>query len=55
MERGSKALNQNFHGVTIPEGPALALKGVSAALCDGISASPISAQATQITVKSLME
>ncbi|PRY77763.1 serine/threonine protein kinase [Yoonia maritima] len=51
---GRKPQNQDFHGALIPTGPALALKGVTLAVADGISSSAVSAEASEIAVKSLL-
>ncbi|WP_425072773.1 protein kinase domain-containing protein [Sagittula sp. S175] len=51
---GRKPENQDFHGVSIPEGDALALKGVVLALADGISSSRISRDASEICVRAMM-
>ncbi len=51
---GRKPTNQDFHGALIPEGQELALKGITLALADGISSSPVSAEASETIVKSLM-
>ncbi|TCS52249.1 serine/threonine protein kinase [Primorskyibacter sedentarius] len=46
--------NQDFFGATVPDGSALRLKGVTVAIADGISPSPVSHEAAEIAVKSLM-
>lgn len=51
---GNKPLNQDFHGVMIPEGSALALKGVALAISDGISSSNVSHIAAETAVKSFL-
>ncbi|WP_106746452.1 bifunctional protein-serine/threonine kinase/phosphatase [Yoonia maritima] len=51
---GRKSENQDFHGALIPVGAALALKGVTLAVADGISSSDVSAEASEIAVKSLL-
>ena len=51
---GSKPENQDFHGARLPEGRALALKGVTLAIADGISTSEVSAVAAETTVKALL-
>ncbi|WP_419797354.1 MAG: protein kinase domain-containing protein [Terasakiella sp.] len=51
---GRKPTNQDFHGALIPEGQELALKGITLALADGISSSPISAEASETIIKALM-
>lgn len=51
---GRKETNQDFHGALIPEGPALALKGVALAIADGISSSSVSHVAAETAVKSFL-
>ncbi len=51
---GRKSQNQDFHGAVIPTGPALTHKGITAAVADGISTSPVSAEAAETAVKSLL-
>lgn len=46
--------NQDFYGATLPRGSALRLKGVTLALADGISPSPVSREAAEIAVKSIL-
>ncbi|HMW29934.1 MAG TPA: bifunctional protein-serine/threonine kinase/phosphatase, partial [Plasticicumulans sp.] len=38
-ERGAKPANEDFHGMLVPEGQALQLKGVAIAIADGMSSS----------------
>jgi hypothetical protein len=52
-DKGRKESNQDFHGALIPDGPALALKGIVVALADGISPSPVSHIAAETAIKSL--
>jgi len=52
---GRKALNQDFNGACIPEGPALAAKGVAVALADGISSSEVSHIASAAAVHALLQ
>ena len=52
---GPKEVNQDFHGARVPEGPALAAKGVAVALADGISSSEVSHIASAAAVRALME
>ena len=35
-DKGRKPVNQDFHGVLIPEEPLLSLKGIAAVLADGM-------------------
>ncbi|WP_417724767.1 bifunctional protein-serine/threonine kinase/phosphatase [Salipiger sp.] len=53
-DAGRKASNQDFHGALVPEGAALALKGVTLALADGISSSAVGGEAAELTVASLL-
>jgi len=46
--------SQDFHGALVPDGAALALKGVVLAVADGISPSPVSRAAAGTAVKALM-
>lgn len=51
-DKGRKEINQDFHGVLIPEPPLLSSKGIAVALADGISSSDVSHIASQTAVKS---
>ncbi|MDV7142127.1 bifunctional protein-serine/threonine kinase/phosphatase [Tropicimonas sp. TH_r6] len=51
---GRKETNQDFSDARVPEGNALLLKGVTLAIADGISTSPVSREAAEIAVKSLL-
>ena len=54
-DAGRKPANQDFHGALIPEpGPLRTLKGITLAVADGISSSPVSAEASETAVKALM-
>ncbi len=53
-DKGRKEINQDFHGALIPSGPALALKGISVLITDGISSSKVSQVAAESTVKSFL-
>jgi serine/threonine protein phosphatase PrpC len=53
-DKGRKAVNQDFHGVLVPQEPLLSLKGISAALADGISSSSVSQVASETAVKSFL-
>jgi len=53
-DKGRKEINQDFHGVLIPRGPALASKGMVIALADGIGTSPVSHIAAESAIKSLV-
>ena len=52
---GLKDINQDFHGITIPNDYLLKYKGISIALADGISSSDVSDIASNITVNSFLE
>ena len=52
---GPKEVNQDFHGARVPEGAALAAKGVAVALADGISSSNVSHIASAAAVRALMD
>lgn len=53
-DKGRKAINQDFHGVYIPEEPALTSKGIAVALADGISSSQVSQIASEATVRGFL-
>ena len=53
-DKGRKAINQDFHGVLIPNQPLLALKGIAIVLADGISSSNVSQVASESAVKSFL-
>ena len=46
--------NQDFYGARLPQGGVLRLKGITLALADGISPSPVSHEAAEIAVKSVL-
>ncbi|WP_417318599.1 protein kinase domain-containing protein [Emcibacter sp.] len=52
--KGRKEVNQDFHGALVPEAGALALKGISIALADGISSSEVGALAAETAVKTFL-
>jgi serine/threonine protein phosphatase PrpC/predicted Ser/Thr protein kinase len=54
-DKGRKPVNQDFHGVTIPQEPLLSSKGIGVALADGISSSDVSQHASQTAVKGFFE
>lgn len=54
-DKGRKETNQDFHGVRIPTGAPLNLKGVAIALADGISSSQVSAIASKTAVDGFLE
>ncbi|KEF29939.1 MAG: bifunctional protein-serine/threonine kinase/phosphatase [Gammaproteobacteria bacterium] len=49
-DRGFKAVNQDFHGMLVPEGHQLATKGAVIAMADGISSSKVSQIASESAV-----
>ena len=51
-DKGRKPLNQDFHGIYIPEEPLLSTKGIAIALADGISSSNVSQEASKTAVSS---
>jgi len=54
-DKGRKEINQDFHGVYIPEEPQLTSKGIAIALADGISSSDVSQVASEATVTGFLE
>ncbi|NOQ34703.1 MAG: protein kinase [Methylococcaceae bacterium] len=54
-DKGRKQVNQDFHGVYIPEEPQLTSKGIAIALADGISSSNVSQIASQATVTGFLD
>src|SRR6186997_837980 len=53
-DKGRKEINQDFHGVLIPDEPLLNLKGISVVLADGISSSSVSRVAAESAVKGFL-
>jgi serine/threonine protein phosphatase PrpC len=53
-DKGRKPVNQDFHGVLVPDEPMLSLKGIAAVLADGISSSTVSQIASESAVKSFL-
>jgi hypothetical protein len=53
-DKGRKAINQDFHGVLIPDNPLLSLKGIAVVLADGISSSSVSGEASESAGKSFL-
>lgn len=49
-DKGRKDVNQDFHGVYIPNEPQLSSKGIAIALADGISSSDVSQIASKAAV-----
>jgi serine/threonine protein phosphatase PrpC/predicted Ser/Thr protein kinase len=54
-DKGRKEINQDFHGIYIPEEPQLTSKGIAIALADGISSSNVSQVASEATVTGFLE
>ena len=54
-DKGCKEVNQDFHGACMPQGLALAAKGVVVALADGISSSDVSQIASAAAVHGLLQ
>jgi len=53
-DKGRKEINQDFHGVYIPEQAVLRSKGIAIALADGISSSQVSQVASEATVRGFL-
>ncbi len=53
-DKGRKEINQDFHGVLIPNEPLLSTKGIAVLLSDGISSSDVSQEAAESAVKSFL-
>ncbi|MFC5443827.1 bifunctional protein-serine/threonine kinase/phosphatase [Rhizobium halophytocola] len=53
-DKGRKAGNQDFLGALVPDGSALALKGIALAVADGISTSDVGHVAAETAVKSFL-
>jgi len=54
-DKGRKELNQDFHGLRIPNQPQLGAKGIAIAIADGISSSQVSQIASQAAVTGFLE
>jgi len=54
-DKGRKDINQDFHGVCIPNEPLLSSKGITIALADGISSSEVSQIASEAAVTGFLE
>lgn len=54
-ERGRPPVQQDFHGLCIPSGPALLHKGIALALADGIGSSDVSHIASQFAVTGFLD
>jgi serine/threonine protein phosphatase PrpC len=53
-EKGRKEVNQDFHGICIPDEPLLTSKGIAIAIADGISSSTVSQIASEATVRGFL-
>ncbi len=53
-DRGRKEINQDFHGIVVPDATLLKSKGIAIALADGISSSKVSGIAAESAVKSFL-
>ena len=53
--KGRKKINQDFHGVAIPDDALLTSKGIAIALADGISSSNVSQIASEASVRGFLD
>jgi serine/threonine protein kinase len=53
--KGTKPINQDFHGIFIPNEPLLSSKGVAVAIADGISSSDVSQIASETAIKGFIQ
>jgi serine/threonine protein phosphatase PrpC len=49
-DKGAKPVNQDFHGLVIPDSPQSGIKGIAVAIADGISSSNVSQIASESAV-----
>lgn len=54
-DKGRKSINQDFHGVFIPQEPLLSAKGIAIAITDGISSSDVSQIASKAAVQGFLD
>ncbi len=54
-EAGRKSLNQDFHGLALPQEPQRSAKGIAIALADGISSSEVSHLASAAAVRTFLD
>ncbi len=54
-DKGRKEVNQDFHGVLVPQEPMLSAKGIVIALADGISSSEVSQVAAEFSVRAFLD
>ncbi|MFW5450837.1 MAG: protein kinase domain-containing protein [Methylophagaceae bacterium] len=53
-DKGRKEINQDFHGIYMPEDHLLTSKGIAIALADGISSSNVSQIASEATIRGFL-
>jgi len=53
-DKGRKQINQDFHGIYIPQEPQLSSKGIAITLADGISSSEVSQIASEAAVNGFL-
>ncbi|MEE9321756.1 MAG: bifunctional protein-serine/threonine kinase/phosphatase [Granulosicoccus sp.] len=53
--KGRKEVNQDFHGICVPEEPLLTSKGIAVALADGISSSDVGHIASEACITGFLE
>lgn len=54
-DKGRKEINQDFHGIYIPNEPLLSSKGIAIGIADGISSSKVSQIASKTAVTGFLE
>ncbi|KXI31002.1 bifunctional protein-serine/threonine kinase/phosphatase [Paraglaciecola hydrolytica] len=54
-DKGRKALNQDYLGLTVPQEPLLSSKGIAFAIADGISSSEVSDIASKAAVQGFLD
>lgn len=54
-DKGRKKINQDFHGVSLPDNTLLTSKGIAIALADGISSSNVSQIASEASVRGFLD
>jgi len=54
-DKGRKEINQDFHGLMLPNEPLLTSKGIAIGLADGISSSEVSQFASEAAVKGFLQ
>ena len=53
--KGTKPINQDLHGIFIPNEPLLSSKGIAVAIADGISSSDVSQIASETAIKGFIQ